>query len=133
LAHAPRDEENVLDYAARSDPSCPIVFTDALADDASDRAAFESYRHLASVRRATLVAVLLECEAAENQRRLVGRTERLKLTKPHILADLRAKHRLLRPEHADLIELDITRLTAEEAARAVMNSLPDGQPERKQL
>jgi thymidylate kinase len=116
----------VLDHAARLDPKIPLIFTDALADDATDRAVFEQYRDLAVQRGARLASVMLDCEPDENIRRLTraGRAELHKLTRPEVLAQLRADYRLLRPDDVPIIEIDVTRLSPDAAAGAIEAALP---------
>jgi hypothetical protein len=72
----------------------------------------------AARRGATFIAVLLECDEAENIRRLIapGRADRLKLTKTDVLGMLRA---LLRPDTGIRIDLDVTALSREQAAHAL--------------
>jgi predicted kinase len=115
-----------LDHAARLSPGVSLVFTDALGDDSSDRSFFDGYRHLAERRSARLVAVVIACDPDENIRRLTtdGRAEQHKLTNPEVLARLRADYQLLRPEGIDLVELNVTRQTAAEAAAAIEALLP---------
>jgi len=110
-----------FEYAARLAPGTHLVLTDALADIASDRAVFDDCLELASQRGAKLIAVVLECEEEENLRRLraAGRVELLKLTNGEVLRDLRAKYRLLRPTDVTCIELDVSALSAAEAAAAI--------------
>ncbi len=115
----------VLDHIARADGSASFIFTDALSDDEYDTQQFEAYRELAGRRNARLVAVVLDCEQEENLRRLVlpGRTERLKLVNPDIVSGLRAKHLLLRPKDCEIVGLDVTALSAEEAAAEIARRL----------
>jgi thymidylate kinase len=110
-----------FEYAARLAPGTPLVFTDALADIASDRAVFDDCLELASKRGAKLIAVVLECEEEENLRRLTagGRAEQLKLTDEKVLRDLRAKYRLLRPTDVTCIDLEVSALPAGEVAAAL--------------
>ena len=117
--------EVVFAHAAQSTSGVPIVFTDALADDAGDAALFDDYRALARNRSARLVSAILDCDLDENVQRLTqaGRTEHRKLTHPAVLRDLRDKYVLLRPEGVEKIELDVTRLSAEEAASALLDHL----------
>ena len=118
--------ETVFDHIARADPSGSFIFTDALADDAHDTAYFEAYRELAQRRKGELMAVVLDCSQEENLRRIVsaGRADRLKLTRPEVLRDLRSKHNLLRPAAAGrLIEIDVTSMTAEDVALALADKL----------
>jgi len=114
-----------LSHAAQLAPDVPIVLTDALADDAGDVALFDEYLALAHKRSARLVAVILDCDAEENIRRLMqaGRTEQHKLTRPDVLRGLRDKYVLLRPGGVEKIELDVTRLSAEGAASAILGRL----------
>jgi predicted kinase len=115
-----------LDHAARLAPGIPLVFTDALGDDAGDRSFFDAYRQLAERRSARLVAVVIACDPDENVRRLSasGRAEQHKLVNPKVLVQLRADHKLLRPEGVDVIELDVTHRTAAEAAASIEALLP---------
>jgi tRNA uridine 5-carbamoylmethylation protein Kti12 len=116
---------SVLDHAARMQAGVSLIFTDALSDDASDQAFFDDYRALTARRGARLVAVVLECAEDENVRRLVtaGRSDMHKLTRPEVLASMRSRYRLLRPEGLDCIDLDITALSAEDAASAIASAL----------
>jgi len=114
-----------LDHAAQLRGGLPLVLTDALSDEATDQAMFDDYRVLAARRQARLVSVVLECEHDENARRLAspGRAELYKLTRPDFLAELRAKYRLLRPQGIECIAIDISRLSAAEAAAAIEGAL----------
>jgi hypothetical protein len=108
----------VLDFAAQLPATEPLILTDALANFDYDRRLFDDCRVLAERRSARLVAAILSCDHAENERRLVsaGRRELHKLTDVEVLADLRSRYTLLRPAGIDLIEIDVTALTDEEAA-----------------
>ena len=114
-----------LDHAAQLQEGLALVLTDALSDDPTDQAMFNDYRILAARRRAKLVSVVLECEHEENVRRLAsaGRAELYKLTRADFLAELRAQYRLLRPQGVECIEIDISRLSAAEAAAAIEAAL----------
>lgn len=114
-----------FDYAARVAPTVPIVLTDPLSDDAHDTSVFERFRALAVRRKARLVAVTLDIDLAENVRRLESpdRADHRKLTRADVLMDLQRRYRLLRPEGAEVFSLDVTRLTAAEAAGRIANWL----------
>jgi thymidylate kinase len=109
--------------AQRSDSL--LIFTDAFADEAVDRAAFEDYRTLAKDRQTKLVPVVLDCEHEENMRRLVapGRSEVLKLTQPEILAKLRASYKLYYPDEAHRMDIDVSSLPAPDAAAQIVAHL----------
>jgi len=64
---------------------------------------------------------VLECALEENARRLIstGRREQLELTDPGVLETLHARGALLRPRQGELIELEVTRMAAKEAAHAI--------------
>ncbi len=116
----------VLDHAAKLPPDTPLVATEALADDDWDRGMFADWIALAERRGLPLVPVVLDCDEDENARRLIapGRAEALKLTRAHILSDLRRKHRLLRHDNGRLVELDVTRLSPDETAARIVAALP---------
>ena len=117
---------SVLGHAAQLPGGTPLILTDALADDETDRAFFDDYRTLAAKRGARLVAVVLDCDRDENVRRLTstGRAELYKLIRPDFLDHLRATYQLLRPQGVDLIELDVTALSADEVAARIEEKLP---------
>jgi deoxyadenosine/deoxycytidine kinase len=115
----------VLDHIVRMPPDVSIVFTDALSDDEFDRAVFDDYVALAEQRGNAMLSIVLDCEAEENARRLAasGRAELHKLVRPHVLAEMRQSYNLLRAAHVDRIDLDVTRLTAEDAAASLARAL----------
>ena len=108
----------VLEFAARVDAATPLVLTDALADIYSDRQTFEDYRPLAAKRGARLVSVILRCAPEEKLRRLAspGRAEQHKLTNAALLQSWQVKLQLLRPTGVDVLELDVTSISPEQAA-----------------
>jgi hypothetical protein len=110
-----------LDYAAKLAQAVSIILTDPLSDDASDTAVFERYRNLATRRGARLISVTLEIEAAENVRRLEtpSRAEHRKLTRATVLRELWHNVKLLQPEGTEAYSLDVTHLTASEAAARI--------------
>ncbi|MGP6085961.1 AAA family ATPase [Antarctobacter jejuensis] len=114
----------VIHAAARDLPGdVPLIVTDALADSDGDRALFGLTQELAKARGAELCAVTLMIDAEENRRRLVdpAREGGSKLTDPAVLDQLRATHRLLRPEGA--VSVDVTTLSPEAAASAILAAL----------
>jgi thymidylate kinase len=117
---------SVLGHAARLKPGTLLVLTDALSNDPTDQAFFDDYRTLAAKRGARLISVVLDCDHDENVRRLnsPGRSELHKLTRPDFLDHLRANYQLLRPQGVDLVEIDVSALSADEAAAAIEQALP---------
>jgi hypothetical protein len=127
--------ETFFAYAARLAPDASIVFTDALADDPGDAATFDEYRTFAGARSSRLISAVLDCDLDENLRRLArpGRAEQRKLTRAAVLEDLRAKYRLLKPDDVERIDLDVTHLSADAAAAALLERLqPVGWAERSE-
>jgi hypothetical protein len=117
----------VLDFAAQLPATEPLILTDALATIDYDQRIFDDYRVLAEKRSARFVAAILNCDQAENERRLVsaGRRELHKLTSIEVLADLRSRYTLLRPGRVKLIEIDVTKLTHETAALALQTRIKE--------
>lgn len=115
----------VLDYASRLPPNKTVIFTDALSDDPAGHGLFKELWDFADKREATFVAVILECDPEENVRRLVSkeRAQLHKLTRPEILAEQRAAHRLLKAQDVPSISLDVTAISAEVAALAILAEL----------
>ncbi len=115
----------VFSHILRAPRAMSFIFSDSLADHPQDIETFESYRELAERRRARLLAVVVECSEEENLRRLKlqGREERKKFTDPKRMHKLRTEHRLLRSERVEMMEIDVTRLSAEQAAEAIAKGL----------
>lgn len=115
----------VLAHATALAPRTNIVLTDALAEEGMRREFFEDYRRLASARAARLVPVILTCTLEENIRRLTspGRAEARKMVNPELLTYGRTKFALLRPAGLDIIDLDVTGLTPEATANAILARL----------
>lgn len=111
-----------FEHIGRAPTPETFIFTDALSDDDGDTKTFEAYRDLAAKRGARLVAVVLDCALEENLRRLAapGRAEARKLTDPSVLNGLRDRHRLLRGQADRLVEVDVTKLSPEEAAVEIL-------------
>lgn len=112
----------VLDHVRQAEAQQSFLFTDALSDDEFDSRAFNDYATLAADRGARFVAVVLDCSMEENLKRLTraGRSKAHKLTDPDVLMDLRSRHVLLKGKCDQLIELDVTALSADEAAREIL-------------
>jgi len=100
-----------------------FIFTNVLCEDnAQDRQIFETIRRTAEARDAVFVPVRLHCDPHENARRIVqpGRRERMKMTnsdKPHQIA---ADETLLKTDHSNLLDLDVTHLSAEAVADVIL-------------
>jgi hypothetical protein len=99
--------------------------TNVLLDQAMDRAVFDQVTALAGKRGSQFVPVILECEEAELLRRLAspGRTERLKETNVSAARQRLREHRLLPIEHANVLRLYTTQLSAEMTANAILSHL----------
>ena len=104
----------------------PLVFTDALADDSSCRSLYADVFNLARDRGAALTSLVLTLSEVENVRRLSdpARVSLRKLTRPEILIRDRAEEALLFGEGDRQLTLDVTDLSAEEAAEAILQFWP---------
>ncbi len=113
----------VLRHAATLPANLPLVFTDALSDDAADTARFAACESLALARGNRCVSVVLEVDATENERRLAApdRASHHKLTDADVLRGMRARYRLLRPPGCRVI--DVTHLAPADAAEALIAAM----------
>ncbi len=93
-----------------------IVTTDALSDEAEQRAIFNEVRDLALHRGDRFVPVVLETSLDENMRRVAhpSRAAHRKITDPELLRQLRSAARVYTAPDAKI--LDITALEPEQAA-----------------
>lgn len=125
-AQVSRVREAVLDTVETLSPQeWSFVFTHVLIDDPADAELFARVEQIAAARSSRLVPVRLTCRVDELTRRVVDpdRTKRLKWRDPDGLRNYVATRPLLRVDHAELLELDVTDLTAAEAAAAVFDHL----------
>lgn len=113
----------VLRHAANLPAKVPLVFTDALSDDAEDTARYTACHSLAVARGSRCVPVVLDIDEAENERRLAepGRSAHRKLMDLAVLRAMRARYRLLRPPGC--IVLDVTHRTPDGAAAAIIAAM----------
>lgn len=98
------------------------IFTNVLNEDEGDRSLFEQVELLSEKRYSIFVPVKLFISMEENEKRIQskGRKERLKSIDPK---DIRSYDELLKISHKNLLELDITNITAMEAAKKVKHHI----------
>lgn len=116
----------VFQAAKQVDPEVPIILTDALDD--SDYAAALFYTHVVGLTDTTkrpLFRFILDIDEDENIHRIQSpeRHNRRKLTDPHILKDGRANHRILGTNEPGFVHIDVTHLSADAAASALLGHL----------
>lgn len=111
LAHRPRTET--------------FVMTNALCVGSErEREAWDHVVDLAIARSVPLVPVVLEASFDENARRIQSDDRRgRKLVEPDILSDFMKADRIQKPEVSELLTLDVTRLSADQAADKICDHL----------
>jgi hypothetical protein len=114
----------VLDTIAEmAQPEASFIFTNELYEEKSaDRRLFEDIATLATNRKALFVPVILRCEPEEVYRRVASseRAERFKLRNvEHTRENIRS-YKLLRVEHPNCLELEVTHLSPIQAAQAII-------------
>jgi broad-specificity NMP kinase len=110
---------------ARHPSSEIIVMTNALCNDSPrEESAWKHVVELAITRNVPLVPVVLEISADENVRRLQS-PERVgkKMTDPAELTQWFGRYSIQRPGVPELIVVDVTDLSPEQAAHAVLDRL----------
>ena len=102
-----------------------FVMTNALCTNSPlERAAWNHVVDLAAARGSSLVPVVLEASSAENERRVMSFDRQgRKLTDPADLRRMRATDTIQRPLVPELLTLDTTGMTAEDAASAVLRHM----------
>jgi gluconate kinase len=118
------DAVRELAYSALAKRPKPAVFvlTNGLCvHSAREVSAWNHVVDLAIKRQAPLIPIVLEADIEENMRRVqspdrVGR----KLFDPALLRSMSRSDVIQRPNVPELLVLDVTRLTAEEAAKAIV-------------
>ncbi|WP_374619884.1 chloramphenicol phosphotransferase [Devosia sp.] len=105
-------------------PGLSYILTDVLMDDDLGRRRYTTVLDLAARRRAPLVPVLLRCDDDEEYERRVTDPERAKLLKQtdrERSLERRATRPLLPVSHANLLALDVSRMSPVEAARVILD------------
>lgn len=113
--------DTMLNFMPRNaNPSLSFIFTNALAnDDPTDVAVYQRVRRAAEERGSAYIPVILICDPDENQRRvsMPDREIKMKMTDPAGLLDMYlSQKKLLVPDHPNLMELDVTRISPAESA-----------------
>ena len=107
-----------------SPPGWSFVFTNVLRPtDAAGVSITALLQELAEARGVPYVPVLLQCDLDEQLRRVTapGRAERGKWTDPDAVAVFVATADLLVPDGPHRLDLDVTHLSPDQAARAVLD------------
>lgn len=99
-------------------PSLSFIFTNVLGDNDDDKNIYTIVKTAAEKRGSTFVPVVLTCDEEENKRRIVlpEREKNMKMTDAAGLSQLRQLETLLIPDHPNLIQVDVTRISPAEAA-----------------
>jgi|GEM_PF-626107 len=99
-----------------------FVMTNALCTNSDrEREAWNHVVDLAVDRKVPLIPIVLEAAFAENARRLQDseRTGR-KMTDPRLLQEFMAADTIQKPDMTELLVLDVTRLSPDEAAKTIL-------------
>lgn len=98
------------------------VFTNVLYEDKHDREIYEKIKSMSEKRGSTFTPIVLSITREEHRNRItqIDRVERRKSTS---LAEIDSKEELIKISHPNLITLDITSLTAAEAAKEIVGKL----------
>lgn len=99
-------------------PSLSFVFTNVLGDNDDDKSIYTIVKTAAEKRGSSFIPVVLTCDEEENKRRIVlpEREKNMKMTDAVGLSELRQRENLFIPDHPNLMELDVTRISSAEAA-----------------
>ncbi len=98
------------------------VLTNCLAETKGDRKLYEQVKQMASARGSLFVPVQLQINKEEHLKRLT-KTERLKRWKSIDPKDAEDHGELLSISHPNFLELEITNLSAEDAALEIMEHI----------
>jgi hypothetical protein len=116
-------QEAVMEtIATLAPPDASFIFTDCpFEGDAGDRASYELMRTTAERRKALFVPIRILCSEQEVARRTIspGRKQQLKSIDPVDGARLVRTLAILDPRHPDQMTLDVSALSAEQAAAAI--------------
>lgn len=116
--------------ATLAPPDASFIFTYAGADqDPGDRQAFEEYRTTAERRNTRFVAVRLICAEAEMVRRIQSPDRQgRKLADPAEASVNARRYTPLDPRLPGTLTLDVTNMSPDEAAAAILDRIGPGEP-----
>lgn len=116
-----RVRDIVLNFMARQ-RSRSYVLTNNLYDDEGDRDLYAQVKEIAEKRGSLFVPVRLQIDPQEHMRRVTqpGRRDHLKSIDPQEVYDEKP---LLPLSHPNFLALDVTHLSAQEAAQAILTHL----------
>lgn len=102
-----------------------FIFTNELTELPEDRAIYENIETLATARNARFIPIRLTCTLAELERRVVSadRAPRYKDVNIESCRNKFTNHTVLKPSHPNLIELDVTSLSAQDAAAIILENI----------
>lgn len=107
-----------------SPPHYSFVLTNALSDQGeNDRAWFERVKGAAEQKKAVFIPVRLACSVEEMEKRIVqpDRKTRMKEINPESPKRNAENYTVLTTDHPNLLNLDVTSLTPQEAAATILN------------
>jgi len=110
--------------ATLSPPEYSFVFTNALKEGrAKDKVVFNQIVEIARVRSSQLAIIRLSCSTEEITKRIVNndRRERHKSTDSQAAKLRNESQKVFEPEQANVLNLDVTELSARAAAETIIN------------
>jgi len=107
-----------------SDKSSNFVFTNELYDVEIDYIIYNQVKNAAVMRGSLFIPIKLNVSLEERARRITNpeRRTRFKTTK---LAETHSKREFIKIDHPYLLEIDVSDLSAEQAAGAILNFIDD--------
>jgi hypothetical protein len=109
-------------FAIEAVPETTWIFTDSSSEESATSL---EYQAAAPVRGSRFISVILTCQVDENLNRITGPGRggelNTKLTDIEILCQIRETESIFRFRNKEEIELDVTNLTASEAARWIFD------------
>lgn len=116
--------DSVLDTLVHvSPPDFNFVLTNVLFDTEAERLWFQEIQGMAAARNARFVPVVLQISVEEHKKR-IGTPERkahLKETNPNSPERYALLNNLYVPEHENLLKLDVSHISPEEAAEFILS------------
>lgn len=113
--------EVVLSFIA-SESKMDYVFTNNLYENDFDRKIYSQIQKTANKRKSIFIPVMIHADPDEHKRRIQEpeRQNRIKTINP---ADMRLDEQLIKIEHPNLLELDVTNMSASEAAQQILRHI----------
>jgi hypothetical protein len=109
-------------FFIENDISNNYILTNELLEDEGDKDLFEQIKNMSENDNSNFIPVILDISIEENRKRIAN-LERLKKYKSTTLTDEELKKPLITINHRNLLKMNVSELTPEQACKQILNHI----------